>query len=146
MKCDFGLIQRIGTERPFRFSDIPDPSIMKKNLGRQGETIAASYLSSKGYEILHTNWYFEKKELDIIARDQDVLVFVEVKTRINEVFEKPDDLISNRKIRFIVEAADAYIKQFNLDLKARFDVIIVILGAGKPVIEHFERAFVSFGS
>jgi len=114
---------------------------MKRGIGQQGETVAAEYLSKKGYQILHRNWYFDKKELDIVATDNHSLIIAEVKTRFKEIIEKPDDLISNRKIHYIVEAADAYIKQFNIDMNVRFDVILVILGRGEPVIEHIERAF-----
>jgi len=114
---------------------------MKKSLGQKGEMIAADYLRGKGYQVLHRNWFFNKKELDIIATDGRYLVITEVKTRIDGIFEKPDELISDRKIHLIVEAANAYVREFNIDMDVRFDVILVILGIGKPVIEHIERAF-----
>ena len=114
---------------------------MKKGIGRQGETIAAEYLMKKGYRVLHRNWYYEKKELDIVVTDDRFLVVVEVKTRAGELLENPEDLITKRKIHFLIEAADAYIKRFDIDIEVRFDLIIVLLGMGTPAIEHIERAF-----
>ena len=99
------------------------------------------YLTEKGYCILQRNWRRGRNELDIIATKDGQLVFVEVKTRRNETYGHAEDAVNDRKIRTLVSLADSYIKKFELDLPARFDVITVI-GEKPPFhIEHIENAF-----
>lgn len=118
---------------------------MKKDgheLGRRGEQIAAEYLRSAGYEILEENWFSHPLEIDIIAKDGKELVIVEVKARGTNSYEHPSEAVSNRKIRFLVNAAEAYIQQKNLDVDTRFDVISIIFsGGGTYELEHFKDAF-----
>lgn len=110
-------------------------------LGKEGEEKAAAYLQDKGYTILHRNWHAGRKELDIVAEKDKELIIVEVKTRRNEEFGNPEDAVTPRKIRNIVASADAYIKQFAIDLPVRFDIITVV-GTRPPFeIEHIEEAF-----
>ena len=109
-------------------------------LGKAGETAATEYLKAKGYEICHVNWRKGSIELDIIARTADELVFVEVKTR-NGHWEAPEDAVNNAKIRRIISAADSYIKYFDIDLPARFDIISIIGNGPNFEIEHIEDAF-----
>lgn len=110
-------------------------------LGTIGENIASSYLIRKGYQILHRNWYFNKKEIDIVAQKDKQLIIVEVKARTDDGFEKPSDLVDKKKENFLVEATDAYIKEFEIDFEVQFDVIFVFFNQKKPVIEHIEDAF-----
>ena len=112
-------------------------------LGREGEAIAVDYLKKKGYAILALNWRYRQYELDIVAQDGDELVIVEVKSRSVNYLLAPEDAVSNRKIRHIVSGADAYIKVNDVALSARFDVITIVIGSGKPAIEHIEDAFYS---
>lgn len=110
-------------------------------LGKEGEDEASAYLRDKGYTILHRNWHAGRKELDIVALKDKELIIVEVKTRRNEEFGNPEDAVTPRKIRNIVASADAYIKQFAIDLPVRFDIITVV-GTRPPfAIEHIEEAF-----
>jgi len=113
------------------------------NLGELGEERAQAFLRSKGYRILHTNWQCGKLELDIVARKDEWLVIVEVKTRSTETFEHPQEAITNRKIRNIVNAAHEYIFQFDWQGETRFDVISVIPRGQTFEIEHIEDAFLS---
>jgi putative endonuclease len=113
------------------------------DLGKEGEQAAANYLVKKGYTILHRNWFFEKYELDIVAEKDGWLVVVEVKSRSTETFEHPEDAITNAKIRRIVLATDAYIRQFDIDKPTRFDVISAIPTHNGYRIDHIEDAFVS---
>ena len=71
-------------------------------LGKEGENAAAEYLMSKGYSIRHRNWHSGKRELDIVAQKDGELIVVEVKTRRNEEFGKPEEAITDRKIRNII--------------------------------------------
>ncbi len=112
-------------------------------LGKEGEICAIEYLKQHGYQILHTNWFFGKLELDIVAEKDEWLIVVEVKTRSTETFEHPEEAITLPKIRRIVNAADAYIQQFELDLPTRFDVISVIPDKHGFHILHIEDAFMA---
>ncbi len=113
----------------------------KIDSGKESEDIAVSFLEKKGYKIITRNWRFGKKEIDIIAAIDDWLVIVEVKTRGRNTFVRPEDLIPPRKTRFIIDAAEAYIRKHDIDREVRFDVIFVCLGTPEPEIEHIERAF-----
>ena len=114
-------------------------------LGKEGEEEAVQCLLQKGYTILHRNWRAGKKELDIVAMDnqQKTLVVVEVKTRKNLLFGEPEEAINDTKIRRIVSSTDTYLRKFAIDLPVRFD-IIAIVGEKPPFqIEHLEDAFYS---
>lgn len=112
-----------------------------KNYGFNGEQIAANYLISKGYSILDRNWHGGHKELDIVARKDNTLVIVEVKRRATDRYGNAVSAITDRKIRCIVAATNAYVRQYSIDLAIRFDVI-AITGIGKQMqIEHIENAF-----
>ena len=111
------------------------------DLGRKGEDEAVQYLENKGYYIMHRNWRSGKRELDIVARDGNEVAFVEVKTRRNTNFGRPEEAVDNRKIRRIVASADAYVRNYAVDLPIRFDIITVV-GAEPPFeIEHIPDAF-----
>jgi len=111
-------------------------------LGKTGETLACEFLSTLNYAILETNWKYLKAEVDIIAREENFLVFVEVKTRTTGNFGLPYEFITPAKERKLAEAAEAYLEIKNLDYEIRFDVISIITGkSGQPVIEHISDAF-----
>jgi len=110
-------------------------------LGKDGETAALNYLKEKGYRILKTNWRLGSLELDIIAQTEDELVIIEVKTRSPGSVTNPEDAITNQKIRNMVAAADAFIKYYDIDLPARFDIISIIGNHPNFEIEHIEDAF-----
>lgn len=97
-------------------------------LGSSGEEIAADFLQAKGYRILFKNYKIKLGEIDIIAKDKDTFVFVEVKTRHNEKFGLPAESVSPNKQKQLSKVAVAFLKEKNLfDKKARFDVLSVIL-------------------
>lgn len=110
-------------------------------LGKKGEQEAVNYLLQHGYIIHHQNWHCGRKEIDIVAQTSEVLVFVEVKTRKNNLFGTPEDAITNTKIRRIVAAADAYLRRFKLDNPVRFDLITLVGESPNFSIEHIESAF-----
>lgn len=111
------------------------------DLGRKGEEVAISYLLEKGYAIHHKNWTHEKFEIDIIASDEEYIIFVEVKTRTSSQWGNPEEAVSDRKIKRIIEAADFYLKEYNIEKPARFDIIAIISNGTNIDIEHFEDAF-----
>ncbi|MBP3942137.1 YraN family protein [Sphingobacteriaceae bacterium WQ 2009] len=96
-----------------------------QQLGSYGESLAAIYIRSKGYQILHRNWRFKKLEVDIIAIDKGVLVFIEVKFRSSLAFGTPESFVSLRKQQFLFRAAEAYIYFYNWKGAARFDVVAI---------------------
>lgn len=112
-------------------------------LGKKGEEIAASYLITKGFKILRRNWYWDHKEIDIIAREGDEIVIVEVKTREGDYFEEPWEAVSTRKIRNLVEVAEAWLIGNNIDLETRFDVISIVFSDDvNYTLTHFPNAFI----
>lgn len=110
-------------------------------LGRAGEDAAVAYLERNGYTILNRNWRKNRLELDIVAEKEEQLVVVEVKTRRNTEYIRPQDAVDWQKIRHIVVAADAYIKHFDIDANVRFDIITAVGEANAFEIKHIEDAF-----
>ena len=110
-------------------------------LGNEGEIRAQAYLREHGYKIKQTNWHAGKYELDIVAEKDGWLVIVEVKTRSTETFEHPQEAITLRKIKNMVNAAHHYIFQTDWQGETRFDVISVIPKGQNFIIEHTEDAF-----
>ncbi len=110
-------------------------------LGELGEEIATQFLLQKNYKILDRNWRWRKKELDIIALDNDFLVFIEVKTRKFGSLENPKDAVTKKKQKFIIEGANAYIEAKNIEKEVRLDIISVLVKGKEHIIEHIEDAF-----
>jgi putative endonuclease len=111
-------------------------------LGKLGEQKAAHFLTEKGYRIVDRNWHFHHKEVDIIAYDGDVLVVAEVRTRTSSEWLHPRESISPMKVRYLVLAADAYVRHKKIDNRIRFDVITCLPeNDGKWEIEHIQSAF-----
>ena len=106
--------------------------------GSSGEYLAQEYLKNKNYTILFINWRHKRSEIDIIAQDGKVIVFVEVKTRTNLSFGHPENFVDANKIKKMQQAADAYIEQFDWQGELRYDIIAV---EKDNKITHFEDAF-----
>jgi putative endonuclease len=111
-------------------------------LGREGEEKAVAYLQSKSYAILETNWRYRKTEIDIIAREGDVLVIVEVKTREHWQAEEAEKSVTKAKQSRIIKAANAYVIEKELQNEVRFDVIVVTKSGQKIEIRHIPDAFI----
>lgn len=117
---------------------------MAKHLetGKKGEEMAVSFLEKSGYQILATNWRHRRAEIDIIAKDEDILVFVEVKTRSDDFFGNPSSFVSAKKERLLFDAANVYMEQIGHDWEIRFDIIgIVLWSADRVDFRHFKDAF-----
>jgi len=115
--------------------------VTTRELGEMAEGLAKQHLVKLGYKILDTNWYHGHLELDIVAKDGEQLVVVEVKSRSGLRYEHPSEAVTNTKIKRIVEATDAYLIEKDLDVETRFDVITVIFVDKKFELEHFKDAF-----
>ncbi|MCR5261048.1 MAG: YraN family protein [Candidatus Gastranaerophilales bacterium] len=106
--------------------------------GKKGEDIAAQYLQKSGYTILERNKHFSKNcEIDIIAKDKDTTVFVEVKTRKSLNFGHPFEAINNAKMQKIFHGVLLYCAENKIS-KYRIDGIAVI-GTVSPQIEHLKN-------
>ncbi|GAB4297416.1 MAG: YraN family protein [Marinilabiliales bacterium] len=116
---------------------------MKKK-GDFGENIACKHLEDKGYKIIERNWHFKHKEIDIIALDKNQIVFIEVKFRKNTDDYSIFDVISKNKMKYIIDAADEYIKMNNIDIESRFDVIGITYCNKRLDIQHITDAFNAF--
>lgn len=110
---------------------------MWKSLGNKGEKRAAAYLTSKGYKIIERNYRCKLGEIDLIAEKDNIIVFVEVKTRSNDRFGKGFEAVVHKKIDKIRKVAMLYMIQKDLQKEIRFDVISI----DDNVITHFEGAF-----
>lgn len=109
-------------------------------IGQKGEQTAKEYLLQKGYEILATNFRFQRAEIDIIAQHKRTIVFVEVKTRSSD-FSAPEQAVHKPKQRLIQKAADEYLYQNGLKNPVRFDIIAVHFYPSSTKIYHMEDAF-----
>jgi putative endonuclease len=109
--------------------------------GKEGENLAVEFLKAKGYKILATNWHFGKMEIDIVAQDNDFIVFVEVKTRHSTLYGEPENAVNRDKQRFLVRAAQAFIEIKKIEWEARFDIISVIFSSTGHNINHIPNAF-----
>ena len=111
----------------------------RQALGRQGEELAAAYLVNLGYDIITRNWRTRSGELDIVARDGEWLVFVEVRARrirggaLVPALGSPEESVTPRKQLQLVTMADAYLFEIRWDGLWRIDVIALELGADGSV-------------
>ena len=114
------------------------------DVGKWGEEQAATFLERKGYTICDRDWRAGHRDLDIIAlnEDQTILVIVEVKTRTSAELNEPEEAVNKKKIRNIGNAANLYLKQFNVEYDVRFDIVSVTgTSDSNAKIEHIIDAF-----
>lgn len=114
------------------------------DLGKLGEELAVDFLKTNGYDILETNWIFDKAEIDILAKKDAILAVVEVKTRSSLEFGLPQEFVKPKKIQLLVKAVNEYITQNDLEVEVRFDIISIYKDNGTFQIEHIEEAFYYF--
>ena len=111
-------------------------------LGKKGEILAKEYLEEKGYEILDENWITGKLEVDLVALIDNVIVFIEVKTRTGNFFGEPEGFVNSRKQQLLVAAADEYIYLMEHKGDIRFDIVAVLFDKKNNfTIKHIEDAF-----
>ena len=114
------------------------------DLGKWGEDEAVLYLEDEGYTIVDRDWRLGRRDLDILAfsPDGNTLVVVEVKTRTGEDFLQPEEAVTRGKMRNLAIAANAYVKERQVDKELRFDVISIV-GCNHQVksLQHLKDAF-----
>lgn len=114
----------------------------KQATGSQGEAYARRHLEQRGYRILEQNWRRRRTEIDLIAMQEDILVFVEVKTRQQDYFGGPTGEVNDQQRQRITAAAAAYMEQIGHDWEIRFDIIGILLHPnGDYKLEHIEDAW-----
>ena len=113
-------------------------------LGKKGEQMAVDFLLKNGYQILVRNYQYLKAEVDIIARKEDVVCAVEVKTRSTSDFGDPQEFVKPKQIQQLVKAVDYYVTENDLDVEVRFDIIAIVKNELGTRIEHLEDAFFYF--
>jgi putative endonuclease len=112
-----------------------------KEIGDRGEEQAKAHLLENGYLLLETNWRHKKYELDIIAKINQTIVFIEVKTRKNNTFGEPELSVTKKKQHFLIAAAQQYVITNNIEEEFRFDIIAITNNSQNKSIQHLESAF-----
>ena len=118
-------------------------------LGDRGELAAERFLLRRGYVIIERGYHDKMGEIDIIAVDDDTIVFVEVKTRTSDVAGDPAEAVDEAKQIHLTKTAQGYLKWHRLtECRARFDVIAIVWPASTqhPGITHYENAFEPVGT
>jgi putative endonuclease len=111
------------------------------DVGKAGEELAIAFLRSLKMEILHANWRNKHNEVDIIAKENDTTIFVEVKARTTDNHGNPEKFVSKGKQNLLKKSALAFMELFETD-KTRFDVIaITYWPSQEPDLQHFPDAF-----
>jgi len=111
-------------------------------LGRGAEALARRYLEARGLKVVEANKRTKGGELDLVAWDREVLVFVEVKGRSDTRYGRPEEAVDQRKQRRLIQAAGAFLAEMPGPVPVcRFDVVSVDLGQGERGVRHIVDAF-----
>lgn len=119
---------------------------MKKDnkiTGNRGEEMATKYLENKGYRIVERNFRTRFGEIDIVCWDGQILVFVEVKTKIGHDFGEPEEMVNKGKISKVKRMGVVYLQDKNIDVQCRVDVMAIVLFSDGKVesIKHHEAVY-----
>ncbi len=114
-----------------------------REVGNNGEDLACAFLKSNGWEILDRNYYFDRAEVDIIAKDGDVIVFLEVKLRSTTRFGQPFEYVTENKVKNVFKAAEGWIREHDKhDVPVRFDIIGIVKKKNRdPDFNHIKDAY-----
>ena len=114
----------------------------RQELGRYGENRAAIYLQDRGYQIIDRNWRSREGEIDLVARERESIVFIEVKTRNGAGFGHPFEAITQEKIARMRRLAAGWCASKQITgLKIRLDAVSVLISGGRVSIEHIKEVF-----
>lgn len=110
--------------------------------GRLGEKLAADYLRRSGFSILHTNWRSTRFEIDIVALKNGLLHFFEVKYRSSTAYGCPEESVTPKKIKFLLQAIDAFLHQHRKHRDYRLNIISILRKpSGELIYEHIEDVY-----
>ncbi len=104
------------------------------DVGKEGERLALAYFIQNGYHIIYQNWRFAHWEIDLIASKNQVLHFIEVKTRTNSKFGFPEDEVTPKKMKFLMQSADEFLHRHPQWQRIQYDILSIIL---QPQINYF---------
>jgi putative endonuclease len=117
-------------------------TVKSKSRGDAGESAAERYLLGKGFRILQRNYFYDRGEIDLVAEDGAVLVFVEVKARTSGSHGTAEESITPEKEHFLKRTAEGYLLEHKIEQRqCRFDLVAVEWEAHKPVIRHLRDIF-----
>lgn len=121
----------------------------KSKLGQIGEELTCRHLVKSGYEVIMRNYFSRFGEIDIIAQKQDLIIFVEVKTRQSNAMVKPIEAVTKKKQRKLIKTAVDYLIKHKTDKQPRFDIVSITIshcnGRNLYSAEHIENAFDTTG-
>ncbi len=117
----------------------------KQALGKWGELEAIRLLKENGLEVIEANWTFLHLEIDIVAKDGDTLVVVEVKTRSTDAYGEPEMFVSRAKQKKLIRAANWYLQNKKLNNEVRFDVIGIVRSGDQVISKYVQCAFSAIG-
>lgn len=107
------------------------------NTGKKGEALAVEYLTKKNFNVLHLNWRHSHYEIDIIATSDNILHFIEVKTRRSTKFGMPEESVTDKKLQNLINAADEFLYQFPQWKRVQFDVLSINIKPDSSVEFYF---------
>lgn len=114
----------------------------KQEFGRKSEALAEEYLKRKGFEILQRNYRYGHKEIDLIGKQGNTIVFIEVKAGRSKSFGAPQHRVNQKKQKNLIDAANDFIQKTEIaDCDFRFDVLAISYEKGEASIDHIENAF-----
>lgn len=114
----------------------------KRTRGTIGENLAVDYLRENGYRVLERNYRYDRAEVDIIAEDNEVLVFVEVKARRSKTYGEPEEAVTLRKQMQLRKAAEGFLLERNIeDRECRFDIVAIHWETNEHRVHHIVDAF-----
>jgi putative endonuclease len=114
----------------------------KRSKGTEGEDLAAQLLTKSGYTILERNYRFGRGEIDLVAKDGEELVFVEVKARHSSAYGAPEESITRSKEAQLKKVAEAYLYERHIENQScRFDIVAITFQRGAPVLRLIQNAF-----
>ncbi|MBS1491147.1 MAG: YraN family protein [Bacteroidetes bacterium] len=113
----------------------------KISKGKEGEQLAADFLETKGFEIVARNFRHKRSEIDLIAKKNNWLIFIEVKLRSSDAYGYPEDFVDRKKAKNIIEGAEEYTYRQNWQGPVRYDIVSITDRPGEKKIVHIEDAF-----
>jgi putative endonuclease len=116
---------------------------LNKVTGNRGEELAGDYLQKKGYRIQERNFRTRFGEIDIVCYDRNILVFVEVKTKVGHDFGEPEEMVNSSKINKVKRMGEVYLQDKNLEVACRVDVVAIVLKGDGEVesLKHYEAVY-----